>query len=137
MTLGRTRGLPVSDDYCPPVGAPPRGPPRRSGVGFGSGLRGSLFAHRGVVEERCQDGGGLHQVAARDVIVYIHIRMVGTGAVLHRILNELEAGNPHSIEREVIGVAGGTEMESAFAARSAKGASQAEKIGRTISLPCR
>src|SRR5947209_18782824 len=45
-----------------------------------------------VVNKRGDDRGSLHQVAGLNSVVHIHVGVVRTGLIIHRILNELEAG---------------------------------------------
>ena len=48
----------------------------------------------------------MFEVILNDVIIYIHIGMIGTAAIFNGILNKLKAGYTHSIKRQVIGAAG-------------------------------
>ena len=59
-----------------------------------------------VVDKRSDDGRRLHQVAGLDAVVDVHIGVVRARVVVHRVLNELEAGQAHGVERKVVGAAG-------------------------------
>jgi len=57
-----------------------------------------LLAHGGVIDEGGHDGRGLHHITWLHAIVYIHIGMMRPSVVLHRILQETEAGKSNEVE---------------------------------------
>jgi hypothetical protein len=65
-----------------------------------------LRARRRVVNEDRFDDGHLFQIGLLDAIVDIHVGVVGTGVIVHRVLNELEARQTNAVEGQVIGAAG-------------------------------
>jgi hypothetical protein len=63
-------------------------------------------AHRRVVDEYRFYGRCLSKIGGLQALINIHIRVVCTRRVVERVLDELEAGNPHRIKGKVIGPAG-------------------------------
>ena len=59
-----------------------------------------------MIYERRHDHRRLHQIAFERVIVHIHVGVVRAREIIDRILNELKTGQPHRIERQMIGAAG-------------------------------
>lgn len=50
-----------------------------------------LFITLGSIVHKCSNNGcNLFQVVGRQVVIYIHIAVVGAGIIFHRVLNELE-----------------------------------------------
>ena len=74
---------------------------------MGQGLSGQhLVAHGCVVDEDRLDRRGLFQVGGAEFFVDVHVGVVGAGFVVEFVLDELEAGDSHRIERKVVGTAG-------------------------------
>ena len=65
-----------------------------------------LIAHSSVINKCRHDGADLLQVIGTQVIVRIHVGMVGTCIVLHGILDKLETGQAHCIKCLVVGTTG-------------------------------
>src|SRR5260221_13398283 len=74
-----------------------------------------LIPHGGVVHKRRDDGRGLHQVAQLNAIVHIHVGVMRASGVLHRVLNELKAGEPHGVEGLMIRPGGVANSDRALA----------------------
>ncbi len=74
----------------------------------GAARLGQFFARKlfvalsGVVYKGGDDGRDLFQVVLAEMIVGIHIGMVGARTVFDLVLDELEAGQPYCIERLVV-----------------------------------
>lgn len=92
-----------------------------------------FIAERGLVQERSHDDGGLLEVVALDAVAEVLVGVVGAGAVLDRVLDELEGGNTDGVERLVVDAEGARGRERA-APWAWKGWSQRRKIGWTASL---
>jgi hypothetical protein len=76
-------------------------------LGVGHGFAGHhLVAHGGVVEEDGLDGGDLCEVGGLQALVGVHVGVVSAALVVHRVLDELEAGEADGVEGEMIGAAG-------------------------------
>src|SRR5262245_38922847 len=65
-----------------------------------------IFTHGSVVNNRGDDGGGLHEVAGFCVVVNVHLGVMGASCVIERVLDELEARKSNGVEREMVGAAG-------------------------------
>ena len=75
--------------------------------GLGSSLRGSILRNiRRLIHHRRDHRRRLHQIGRHRMIVSVHAGMVRDAAVIERILNELESGQSHGIERQVVRAAG-------------------------------
>src|SRR6187549_1983873 len=62
-----------------------------------------LVHHRCVVCEGCHDNGGTLEVLLENTIGYVLCGVPRAGRILDRVLDELEPGQPDSIECQVIG----------------------------------
>src|SRR5207249_2942021 len=68
------------------------------------GLAGEHRVPRGrVIDERGHDDRGLHHVLALDPVVQVHVRVVAARLVVGLVLDELEAGQAHRVEGEMVG----------------------------------
>ena len=70
-------------------------------------LSGNLFIPlRCIINKSCNNGCGLFQILADEVIIAVHIAVMGPGSIFYWILNELETGKADAVEGNVIGAAG-------------------------------
>ena len=74
--------------------------------------------------------------AGLQALVGVHVGVVGAGLVVHRVLDELEAGNADGVEGEVIGAAG-VAMVMVVTPRSLSGAIHWAKMGPTAAVVLR
>lgn len=76
------------------------------GPGYRHGLAGQhLVAHRRMIHEGSDDYSRLHHVASLDAIINIHVGVVGSGAVIDFILNELKSGQTDAVKGLMVGAA--------------------------------
>lgn len=68
-----------------------------------------------MVGESGQDHGVAHHVLWNETLPKVHVRVVRQCAVLHRILDELEARQVHAVERLVVGSARIVEADGTHA----------------------
>ena len=69
----------------------------------------------GEVDEAGDDDGHLLHVGFLDAFVDVHVGVVRARVVVHRILDELEAGEADGVVRKMIGAAGVTDRQSGHA----------------------
>ena len=70
------------------------------------GLAGQQFiAVRRVIDKRGDDDRIPHHIERLNPFVYIHVGMMGPGAVFERVLDEAESGESDRLERRVVGAA--------------------------------
>src|SRR6185369_17988807 len=65
-----------------------------------------LGAGGSVIDEGRFDDRHLLHVGLLDAVVNIHVGVMGASVVVHRVLDELEAGETHAVEGLVVGAAG-------------------------------
>ena len=81
-------------------------------AGFGQGFAGQSFVALGRIIDECRDDGGdLFQVVFAQMVVRVHVGVVGPGAVFDLVLDELEAGKPYCVEGLVVGAAGIADVD--------------------------
>src|SRR5437867_556356 len=86
------------------------------GLRFGQGLARDHFVAVGShIDKGCDDHGHLLHVRLLNAFIDVHVRVVGARVVVQRILDELKAGEAHSIEGEVISSAGVADGERVHA----------------------
>ena len=88
-----------------------------------------------VVDEPRLNRRGLFQVVWLQAVIDVHVGVVRARAILQRILNELEGGQPH-VSNGTWSVLPVARMVSVDAPISRNGSSHARKIGSTILLSC-
>ena len=94
-----------------------------------------LITLRGVIYKCGYDGGDLFQIVFPQVIIRVHIRMVGTGVVFYFVLDKLKSRQADRIEGQMVGAAciidsdgGGAEVMERRSAVCNKGSSWLHKI---------
>ena len=60
-----------------------------------------VFVVCGLIDAVCDYRRGLHQVFRNRVIISVHAGVMRDAVVIERILNELETGDAHGIERQM------------------------------------
>src|ERR1041385_8329422 len=70
-----------------------------------------LVLHRGIIDERGHDDGGLLQVVGLNAVEHVGVRVVRPRPILDGILDELKAGQADAVEGLVVGAAGVRERE--------------------------